>query len=245
MISIIICTALPARGNDVREHWTSLLSAEPFELILIEDARSLAEAYNRGIDRSRGDVLIFAHDDIEILTDQLVPRLRKHLESYDLLGVAGTTRLSDGNWLATGIPYVFGQVAYPQPYGYNVCIYGAPGRPVGGIQALDGLFLACKRHVVEAVRFDERTFDGFHGYDADFSFAAYLAGFRLAVCHDIPIFHLSSGTYDEIWEHYLAKFAAKYEGRLAPPLGRGFRYAMVQARTKAEIVEIMCWDARA
>jgi len=242
MISIITCTANPARATIIKEHWTSLLGAEPFELLLIDDARSLSEGYNRGFAQSRGDVLIFAHDDIEILTADFVPRLRKHLETCDVVGVAGTTRLSNGCWVVAGPPYIFGQVAHVLPQcWYQVTLYGsATPQAVGGVQALDGLFMACKRAVLEAVPFDEQTFDSFHMYDTDFTFAAYLAGFRLAVCYDIPILHYSPGSYDEKWSYYNTLFMAKYRGKLSPLLVRkGWRWTAVEVETKAEVLEVM------
>jgi len=242
MLSIITCTANPARASIAKEHWTSLLGAEPFELLLIDNARSLTEGYNRGFAQSRGDVLVFAHDDIEILTADFVPRLRKHLKTYDVVGVAGTTRLSNAAWFSVGPPYAFGQIAHVRPQGrYQVTIYGSPYPPaVGGMQALDGLFLACKREVAQAVPFDERTFDGFHAYDMDFTFAAYLAGFRLAVCNDLPMLHDSRGTFDERWRYYNRLFMAKYQEKLLPRLIRKmWRYAMVEVETRAEMLEVM------
>ena len=49
-----------------------------------------------------------------------------------------------------------------------------------GLQGLDGMFFVAKRAVVESVPFDEDTFDGFHGYDLDFSLAAITRQLRAA-----------------------------------------------------------------
>ena len=86
---------------------------------------------------------------------------------------------------------------------------------VPDIQALDGFFIAVKRAVLTSMQFDEVNFDGFHVYDTDFTFAAYLAGFRLAVCKDLLIAHQSGGNYSGEYETYSARFAEKYRGRLA------------------------------
>src|SRR6185503_5578792 len=77
----------------------------------------------------------------------------------------------------------FGQVCEPdgQVAPFRVLICAVPAPLIHGMQALDGLFMAANREVLERVRFDEVTFDGFHGYDMDFSFSSHLAGFRLAV----------------------------------------------------------------
>jgi GT2 family glycosyltransferase len=78
-----------------------------------------------------------------------------------------------------------------------------------GVRALDGVFMAVRRHVWEAHRFDEGTFDGFHFYDVDFTWRASGAGAWLAVPLDLTLFHRSPGRYDAAWRRYVRRFAAK------------------------------------
>src|SRR5882724_172154 len=111
MISVIICSIHNDRFAAVAKNYSDLLKHEPHEIIRISDARSLCEGYNRGIAASRGDILIFSHDDIEILTADFASRLKEHLANFDLIGVAGTSRLLRGGWQDAGPPYIFGQVA--------------------------------------------------------------------------------------------------------------------------------------
>ena len=120
-----------------------------------------------------------------------------------------------------------------------MCLYGGSRPRVHNIQALDGLFLPCRRTVFRSLCFDEQTFDGFHCYDSDFTFAAHLAGFRLAVCNDIALLHASGGTYDDRWAHYMRLFANKYQDRLPAGKRRRFQFASVQVETKPEILEVM------
>jgi len=201
----------------------------------------LAEGYNRGTDRSRGDLLVFSHDDIEILTPQFVPRLKWHLESHDLVGVAGTTRLVDGGWRSAGNAHLYGQVAQVnwKHHRFDVLSFGDPSTAREPVQALDGLFLACKRAVLESIHFDEETFDGFHLYDLDFTFAAYLAGMRLAVCGDLPILHYSAGIYGEVWDRYAQRFVQKYRGKLGPKNPYASKIPAARATTKTEVVALM------
>ncbi len=44
---------------------------------------SLAEGYNRAAAKASGDILVFSHDDIELVTDGFRRRLVAHLERYD------------------------------------------------------------------------------------------------------------------------------------------------------------------
>ena len=93
MISIIICSITAHKLALVTANFKAVLGAAPYEIIDIHDARSLSEGYNRGIARSRGDIVIFCHDDIEILTPAFYQLLCNHLETYDVVGCAGTNCL--------------------------------------------------------------------------------------------------------------------------------------------------------
>jgi GT2 family glycosyltransferase len=190
MTTIIICSPDAAKFQKTAEMYSRFWPRDQLQVFHIPDARSLAEAYNRGIRAAGGDTIIFSHDDIEIVSPDLAQRLTVHLCRFDIVGVAGTTLLGHPRWLQAGPPYIFGQVAHTIPEGgYMVDIYGASRRVFGQIQALDGLFLAVKAPIARELMFDEQTFDGFHCYDVDFTFRAYQAGYKLAVACDIQVVH--------------------------------------------------------
>ena len=246
MTSFIICSIDPQKFRDVSQNIRQRMASSPHEIIGVHDAKSMCEGYNRAIEHAKGARLVFCHDDIEILSPDFAAKLDRHLSRFDLVGVAGTDRVIHGIWSFAGPPYIFGQIA--QPYspasGYDVSIFSAPRRIVGNMQALDGLFIACRRSVVEKVRFDEQRFDGWHGYDVDFTFAAHLAGFKLAVACDIALIHTSRGSSEKLL-HYTQLFNRKYLDRLYPMANRGFCVQQVRAMSKAEILEIMTpriWD---
>lgn len=243
-LSVIICSIDDQRYANVSANLQRHLAGIDHELIRIGDARSLAEGYNRGMDRSRGELLIFCHDDIEVLQPDFLRRLLAHLERCDVVGVAGTTRLKDSHWGSAGVPATHGQVLQPlEPgEGYVLNVFCQDEHAAGhgdghrqeNIQALDGLFIAARRDAAMALRFDEATFDGFHLYDLDFSFRAHLGGYRVGVCHDILIYHQSNGRKDEVWQRYGVRFEDKFAGRLsAEPAGPPLVY-QVRVHDKAE-----------
>ena len=144
-----MCSVDNARFDFAEKMYRHLLRDHPHQIIRIPDAKSMCEGYNRGIDQSTGDVLIFSHDDVELLNPDFAARLLKHLETYDLVGLAGTTRLCAGYWVAAGPPYLAGQVAEPTPQGdFAMQLFGGKGPVVGNIQAVDGLMFAVRRSVV-------------------------------------------------------------------------------------------------
>jgi GT2 family glycosyltransferase len=237
MFSVIVCSRNPARYQAVQAQYARLLPGS--QMVHIADAKSLCEGYNRGVQRSSGDVLIFAHDDVEVLSSDLRTKLERHLQAYDVIGIAGTSRLLDGNWLSAGPPYLFGQVAHAHAAGYAITIYSVPARTVGHIQAMDGLFFVAKRTVLDAIAFDERTFDGFHCYDLDFSFSAHRAGFKLGICNDIHLIHYSRG--ESYKDPKLPEFRRRLQDKHQLPdfERRPFQLGGVIVKTKEEISEVM------
>src|SRR5690348_347898 len=98
MISIIICSVVPSDYQLISQQYARTLGHEPHEFIHISDATGLAEGYNRGAARARGDFLIFSHDDIGLISPDFGHRLLGHLRSHDVLGIAGTRLLTNAFW---------------------------------------------------------------------------------------------------------------------------------------------------
>ena len=248
-VSIIICSIHPERFDRVCANYRALLAGVPHEIIGIHDARSLCEGYNRGIARASGEILVLSHDDIEIVTPDFAARLLAHLTHHDLIGVAGTTRLTGGNWIDAGWPHLHGQIGsrISKPGSLMVTAYQIRGAVVAGAQAIDGVFLAARREVVERVAFDETTFDGWHLYDLDFTFSAYLAGLRTAVCNDLCVIHNSIGGYAVKWDHYVQRFVDKHGDRLQkgdkPPPGEPFWLEMTSPAEWLLVTEEMTSQA--
>jgi hypothetical protein len=137
-----------------------------------------------------------------------------------MIGIAGTTRLVGGAWYLAGHPFDFMLYVAPHPdTGKPIMVIGG-GRPlvVAGAQALDGVFIAVRNDIARGLRFDDATFDHFHLYDLDFSFRAFLAGRKIAICRDIVLVHYSQGNYDAKWDEQRLRFERKFAGRLAVPL---------------------------
>jgi hypothetical protein len=240
--SIIICSHKPDRATVIRAHYESLFAGTSFELIIIADAKSLCEGYNRGFAQSSGAHIIFSHDDITFLQRDTPTRIAKHLSEHDVIGVAGTTLLANGAWVSAGDPHVYAMLAYPDGADGQVLVKacGRGGMVVPNVQALDGCFFAARRKVVEAIPFDETTFDGFHLYDIDFSYRAHLAGFRVAIARDLVPIHFSTGKVNDVWNEFRLRFDKKFLGQLASaPIGNP---RVAQVRFSREGFSTFLWD---
>ena len=221
-LSLVICSVDARKFRAATMSWLQALRGSAVEVIGIHDAASLAEGYNRGLDRARGEVVVFSHDDVDVVTPDAGVRIEAHLSSFDVIGIAGTRRVVGGGWYFAGDPYDFMLVASPHPETGKPILLVEGGAPliVDGIQALDGVFFAARADVARALRFDAATFDHFHLYDLDFSFRAFLGGYLLAVCRDLLLVHASVGSFDPAWDRYRLRFEAKFAQHLAPALPR-------------------------
>ncbi|MBI4293405.1 MAG: glycosyltransferase [Betaproteobacteria bacterium] len=220
LVSVVICSARPERLARAKAAYERAFTGIAHELVAVTDARSLAEGYNRGLRASRGELVVFSHDDIDIAAPDFAARLLRHMQSADLVGVAGTTQVVTASWLGAGWSHLAGQIAIPEDGGSLIVTAYGCRMSAGGAQALDGVFLACRRELAQRIGFDAATFDGWHGYDFDFSFRAYLGGYRCAVAGDLLLAHESIGSFDRPeWRRYAQRALEKHRGSLPPDAG--------------------------
>ena len=239
MISIIICSVNPVLYARICAQYTQLMGAEPFETIGIHDARGISEGYNRGLAQSKGDIVLFSHDDIEIWQPDFTARLKRHLQRFDVIGVAGTNKLVGPGWHSSAPPYTLGQVTHPIAGQFQLSFFGAYRQVMGDMQAMDGVLLAFRRPAIEQIRWDDQTFTGFHLYDMDATYRAFRAGYKLAVAADLPILHMSGGSYDQNWQHFAGLFMRKHGATLETHSPRSCQVSIVQLSSREEAQELM------
>ncbi len=209
VIDAVICSIDDAKFASVSNNLMEMLG--PLGLISITrvpDAKSMCEGYNRGATQGNNDWIVFCHDDIRVLHVEC-PTFIAALENLDVFGVAGATQFVDANWYTADPHRMFGSVFAPgiivdddgnrrlDPAHFDHQIFGRGGPIVSGAQALDGLFLACRRSVWEELRFSEELLTGWTCYDVDFSYRASLYRNRVGILTDLLLFHVSRF---ELWE---------------------------------------------
>ena len=210
-VSIVVCSIDDAKHARIVDLYQRLYAGLPHEILVIRNARSLAEAYNRAVTSSSGDVIVLSHDDVNILAADFAARLEHHLQRFDVVGVMGATQMTGPAWGWSGHPNLRGWITHNAPgAGEWFVDIVAPRCVADDIVVLDGVFLAAKRPVFGAVQFDAETFDGFHLYDIDWSYRAAMAGFRVAVAGDLLLVHESRGSFDPDWQRYAERFCAKH-----------------------------------
>jgi len=177
---------------------------------------SLTELYNRGLEESQNDIVVFCHDDI-ILTKngwgrKLLKQFQKNTE-YGILGVAGSNYLSEtGRWWDT-FPTMYGQVRH-QSEGkeWDSKYSKGLGNKITQTLNVDGLFFAVHKNRIKT-GFDENI-KGFHFYEIDFCINNHLKGVKIGVTYEVKITHKSIGKTNDEWEKNRLQFVEKYKDSL-------------------------------
>jgi glycosyltransferase involved in cell wall biosynthesis len=224
MISIIVSSQKKAILDKLEENIRQTIG-ETFELIGIDNAGArfgICKAYNIGIDQAKFDIICFMHEDISFETVNWGKKLIEHLSNQEvgLIGVAGgdTKSWVPSSWSsliyvsevclvqhfknALKPPERIKRTGYPDNLSFS--------KPVA---CLDGVFMCTRRDVLDKYRFDEITFQGFHGYDIDFSLQVSQS-FRVCAISDIVLHHYSDGSFNKEWLQNAIKLSDKWRKRL-------------------------------
>jgi hypothetical protein len=221
MISIVVCSRL-GPYSDLHERHVHRTVGTDHEYVRINNAdniHSLCSAYNEGVRRSQGNILVFVHEDVFFMELDWGPVLEVKFANdpgLGLIGVAGTQYLASHHpaWLTAGQPFIRGHVVHETAGGenYHMAVF-SPDKTDAQVVAVDGLFFAVRADLFKHIRFDEQTFDGFHFYDLDICMQINKSH-KLIVTWDILVKHLSEGTCDQAWQEAGQRFLSKYQDDL-------------------------------
>jgi len=200
MISIITCSRAPELSVDLQQNVADTIGVE-YELVTINNANNnynIFEAYNEGVRLAKGDVLCFMHDDIIFRSSEWGKVVCQSFENKrcGLVGVVGCQFLSNKVQPWWHLGHHLGSIT--QGYvengeyrtlhdGENLIEESKEGA------AVDGLWFCIKRELFDIIRFDDKTFNGFHCYDVDTCMQVIDAGYQVRVLRDVRIEHKSGG----------------------------------------------------
>lgn len=208
--SIIVCSHDQRTYDQFTRSVELAASDHRLQFIRIADASSMNEGYRRGLDGALHDNIVLCHHDIELLVPDFFDRLAGHLQRHDLVGIAGASRMSGPAILFDGHPHLLGRLSQSSADKAGRIL--ASRNPFAGLRAaavLDGVFMACRRELLERLGFDLEV-SGFHYYDVDLSHRAFVAGYRLAIAPDLALHHASLGDFNPDWQEALARFGRKF-----------------------------------
>lgn len=211
-ITIVISTR--KYDNDYINHVKSQFNNNENQLLVYENENkfSLTELYNKGLDESTNDIVVFMHDDLIIETPDITPKidyLFKKNEEYGIIGLAGTTNLISGMWWEDRSS-MYGIVGHEHEGKKHVNFYNQKryNDRVKDVVIIDGLFMMIHKNRIKN-RFDEE-FKGFHFYDIPFCFENFRSGVKIGVTTKIRVTHKSIGMVNKQWEKNKLFFEAKF-----------------------------------
>lgn len=240
MISIIVCSRKPDVSEELRKNTASTIGCD-YEWVVIDNSHNqygICQAYNLGVERARGDVLCFMHDDVLFHTvnwGQIVEKAFEDDASIGAIGIAGAHVVADAPapmWslqhlstfkLFSADPdcssYALHSGENPNGgYWYGNQLY-AEGKDEVEVANIDGVWMCIRASLFDTICFDEANFNGFHCYDADISMQINQANYRILVTNRILIEHLSPGTLTEAYFKTAECWYAKWKPFL--PVARG------------------------
>jgi GT2 family glycosyltransferase len=220
MVTVIISAKNPVPESTLERNIRKTAGA-PVELFIInnsEGASGLASVYNFGAGRSKGDVLVFMHDDAFFMTENWAPTLEAIFAQNPqagIVGTAGTQYLFRDNCslTAAGRPFIKGRIVHDLQNGDFFATLFSQERENCEVVAVHGFFFAVRRALLTQFGFDEKTFDSFYFHDMDFCMQAR-RNWKIMVTGDVLVKHRSTGTYDKNWQHYGHLFLNKWSAEL-------------------------------
>lgn len=206
MISVVICHRDPRLFAILDQNIQETIGVA-YEIVKIDNTRNsftIFEAYNHGVSLAKFDVLCFAHEDIIFHTKNWGQKVIEHFKD-DKTGIIGNVGshympcLPGGWWnqdynSSNLIQSTKGEVSKPW-------VWSKTTEEKNSVNAviLDGLWFCIPRRVMQKVRFDDVTFNGFHCYDTDICLQILAKGYDVKIVLDILIEHFFSGSIGSKW----------------------------------------------
>ena len=146
-----------------------------------DNQMSLAEVYNKGLEESKNNIVVFMHDDVILQSTNMGHKIGKMFEKfsdYGIIGVAGTTDLVTGTWWEIR-KSMHGKVSHMKDGKTWVNKYSKESYidTLKDVVTVDGVFFMVHKDRIKTP-FDI-DFKGFHFYDIPFCISNYLEGVKI------------------------------------------------------------------
>lgn len=174
--------------------------------------KGLGEVYEAELTKSDSDYLIFLHDDVWLMDENLLEIIHADLSVADIIGVAGTrhrhsrqpawcfSKITTGGGFVVDGANQSGVVGHGDPQRCEWSNFGSVGQRC---KLLDGVFIAIHTARIKQSNVNfSKEFD-FHFYDMDFCRSADRQGLWMKTSN-IRLIHSSSGAFgtESWWNGY-------------------------------------------
>ncbi|RYG18405.1 MAG: hypothetical protein EOO07_09030 [Chitinophagaceae bacterium] len=225
MISIIICH----RKRDLLEGIKVSIEKTigvPYQLIVIDNTTNkytILSAYNEGVRRAIYDIVCFTHEDVLFYSSDWGKNVIQHFKDpgIGMIGVAGgmaQSSVPSAWWYNNYFSHSARNLLMRKTTGNSYQLYHHYSNPLNSegkveVVIIDGLWFCIRKSLFEKISFDEKTYKGFHLYDADISLQVKQHA-KNYVVFDILLEHLWSGTISGDYYTEVIKFVNKWAEKL-------------------------------
>ena len=216
VVSVVISTR--KIDDEYLKHVEKMFSHPKTEILVYENDKefSLTQIYNKGLNDSKNDIVVFMHDDLILETKNMTPKIVKLFEKhseYGIIGLAGTNNLKSSVWWEDR-DSMFGIVGHEHNGKRHVNRYSKKefNEILKRVSVVDGLFFMVHKQRIKK-EFNEE-FKGFHFYDLSFCTDNFLEDVKIGVTTKIRVTHKSIGQVNKEWEKNRLFFSALYEKHL-------------------------------
>jgi GT2 family glycosyltransferase len=213
LVTVVISTR--KRDEEYYKQVKKAFSHPKTQILMYENegTMSLPEVYNRGLEESENDIIVFMHDDLILQSTNMAHKVMKLFEKnpdYGIIGIAGTTDLVNGRWWEIR-KSMYGKVGHTKDGKTWMNKYNNESfvDTVKDVVCIDGLFFMVNKQKIKE-KFDE-DFKGFHFYDIPFCVLNYKAGVKIGLTTKFDITHKSIGVTNEQWEANKLQFEEKFK----------------------------------
>ncbi len=225
MLSIIICHRNKALLNAITKSIEDTVGIV-YELIVIDNSNNqytIFSAYNEGVKRATNNIICFTHEDILFHTDNWGKKVVNHFNDTQV-GMIGVL----GGMAQSAVPSPWWTNNYFAKSARNLLMknarkknkdlyldYSNPFNDSGKTEVIiiDGLWFCIRKELFTKISFDEKTYSGFHLYDADISMQVHQYA-KNYVVFDILTEHLWSGIINKDYYTDLVTFSNKWGNQL-------------------------------
>lgn len=223
MLSVFLASVEETIGSD-------------YELVVVDNSENrydIFSAYNYGVAQSKGDILLFAHEDLVMRSHGWGAALEQYMvddPEIGMIGVVGTQCLSKAprGWNTFGVQgrnikpicrlvqmTINSEDVFEGEKGFRMTGYNPDSVEIIQAMAVDGLFFAIRRSLFDngSIRFDEETYGGFHVYDIDISMQVAQHK-KVMIMLDVELKHISVGSYDKKYYESYYKYYMKWKDLL-------------------------------
>ena len=215
-VTVVISTRIIC--DDYLKHVSKMFSHPKTQILIYENdgLESLTQIYNKGLQESQNDIVVFMHDDLILETSNITPKIVKLFDKhpdYGIIGIAGTDKLTSGCWW-TSRENMFGVVGHIHEGKRHVNHYSKSvyNDVLKDVVIVDGLFFMVHKGRIKK-EFNEE-FNGFHFYDISFCVENFLEGVKIGLTTKINLTHKSVGATNKKWEKNKLFFEALYDKQL-------------------------------